>query len=487
MTDTPSSEPAFVLSNLPAGPGQHRLACGVILTSALVFAAIVPFAKVPLTPVPAFIPLYQSALFISDLVTAVFLFGQSRFSRSDKLVWVGGGYLFTALMSATHVLTFPGIFSPTGLLNAGPQTTAWLYLFWHVGFPCFVVVYALQKSGGRAWRGHRVMAAIGGTILAAVGAFALLATLGERFLPALIIDNHYTAAMMPAVGSVWILNLFALLLLMRRRPYAVLDLWLMVTMCAWLFDIALSALLNAGRYDLGFYSGRIYGLVAASLVLIVLVIENSKLYVELMRLRDDDRAKAVELQRLSTIDALTGIANRRALDDALGQEWRRMLRHKTALSLLLIDVDHFKRFNDTYGHLAGDQCLRTVAQTLAGRARRAGEVPARYGGEEFAVLLPQTDIEEARKLAELMCREVREQRLYIEGSELPARVTASIGVASIDHVPRSTAALAREGGRKAPFGAGELIARADDALYRAKRAGRDRVVVAATSDIADAA
>ncbi len=205
------------------------------------------------------------------------------------------------------------------------------------------------------------------------------------------------------VSCVWMLNLLALVVLSRRKPYSLLDLWLIVVMCAWLFDIALSAGLNAGRYDLGFYAGRIYGLLAASLVLIVLLLQNGKLYVQLIKLRDSDREKSEELRRLSTTDPLTGIANRRAFEDALDQEWRRMMRHQTALSLLLIDVDYFKRFNDTYGHVAGDQCLRTVAQALARRARRAGEVVARYGGEEFAVLLPHIDIETARRLAELIC------------------------------------------------------------------------------------
>ena len=233
-------------------------------------------------------------------------------------------------------------------------------------------------------------------------------------------DNHYTPAMILVVSAVWLLNLLALSALSRRRPYSMLDLWLIVTMCAWLFDIALSAVLNAGRYDLGFYAGRIYGLLAASFVLIVLLHEHGKLYVQLIKLRDSDREKAAELHRLSTIDPLTGIANRRAFEDALDQEWRRMMRHGSTLSLLMIDVDCFKRFNDAYGHVAGDQCLRVVAQVLAGKARRAGEMAARYGGEEFAVLLPHVDIAEARKLGEAICAAVRDRRIPHEHSDARA-------------------------------------------------------------------
>ena len=184
--------------------------------------------------------------------------------------------------------------------------------------------------------------------------------------------NRYTTNMGVVVWSVWLLSLGALAMLARRRPYSVLDLWLIVTMCAWLFDIALSAALNAGRYDLGFYAGRIYGLLAASFILIVLLTQNSRLYVQLIKLRDSDRAKAEELRRLSTIDPLTGIANRRAFEEALDQEWRRMMRHGTPLSLLMIDVDYFKRFNEaTAMSPATSACARWRRRWRSGRGAPA--------------------------------------------------------------------------------------------------------------------
>ena len=281
------------------------------------------------------------------------------------------------------------------------------------------------------------------------------------------------------VAGVWLLNLVAVYILSRRQPYSVLDLWLIVTMCAWLFDIALSAMLNAGRFDLGFYAGRIYGLLAASFILIVLLIENGRLYVQLLQLRESDLAKAVELRRLSATDQLTGIANRRAFDEALGQEWRRMLRHGMSLSLLLMDVDYFKRYNDTYGHVVGDQCLQAVAQAVASRARRAGELAARYGGEEFAVLLPHTDIADATKVAEVICATIREKEIPHAGSAVAPHVTISVGVASIAEVPACAAALSRDDSAASPSGATVLIEMADHALYQAKMAGRNRVVAAA--------
>ena len=490
MADDAVAEPAVFLSNLAAGRSEARVAGGVIAVSTAVFLVLAPFAKMQLPPLPAFIAIYQSAQFINDVIIAVFLFGQSHFARSRSLSVLAGAYLFAGLMAVAHALTFPGLFTPAGLLGAGPQTTAWLYVFWHGGFPLLIMVYAACRperqrfDRGAAPRAPPILAAAGLAVAAACGC-TLIATLGQGLLPAVMQGNGYTSSAAGTISAVWLLNLLALVALARRRPYSVLDLWLIVTMCAWLFDIALSALFNAGRYDLGFYAGRIYGFLAASFVLGILLVENMKLHVQLARLRDSERVKAVELQRLTATDPLTGIANRRAFDEALEQEWRRMMRHKTPLSLLMIDVDYFKRFNDSYGHVAGDQCLRAVAQAIAGRARRAGELAARYGGEEFAVLLPQCDIAAASRLAALICETVRNCRILHEASGVAPYVTVTIGVASVADVPKSVAALSRETAATVAslVGATLLVEAADHALYRAKMAGRDRVLAAGTEEI----
>src|SRR5258706_61499 len=137
------------LSPLPSGRGGTRLAVAVVLVSVAVFLAAAPFAKLQLAPVPAFIPALASALVVNDLITAVLLFGQFAYVRSRALLVLACGYLFTTFMTVAHALTFPGVFSPTGLLGAGQQTTAWLYAFWHGGFPLVVVAYALLKGGAR--------------------------------------------------------------------------------------------------------------------------------------------------------------------------------------------------------------------------------------------------------------------------------------------------------------------------------------------------
>ena len=168
-----------------------------------------------------------------------------------------------------------------------------------------------------------------------------------------------------------------------------------------------------------------------------------------------------KLAQLSREDPLTGVWNRRRLEEAFEAEWRRAVRHDGALALLLIDVDHFKDYNDRFGHQAGDACLQAVAGALAAGHRRAGELVARYGGEEFAVLLPFGTRNDAVAAAEESRRRIEALALPHPGSKTATVVTVSVGVAWAPASPTSTPA--------------DLVAAADRALYRAKEIGRNRV------------
>ncbi len=199
-------------------------------------------------------------------------------------------------------------------------------------------------------------------------------------------------------------------------------------------------------------------------------------------MRELSRRNAVEaqLQRLATIDGLTGLRNRRCFDETLDLEIRRCAREGKPLTLLMIDVDYFKAYNDNYGHSAGDATLRAVADILLGEPLRASDIVARVGGEEFAVLAPDTDLAGAARLAERIRCAVRERRIPHIGSRM-AIITVSIGLACLGHE-----GTAEPGGPGAPdglsgSGAGDwaksLFDEADAALYRAKRGGRDRAEV----------
>ncbi|HZW47863.1 MAG TPA: diguanylate cyclase, partial [Microvirga sp.] len=174
-----------------------------------------------------------------------------------------------------------------------------------------------------------------------------------------------------------------------------------------------------------------------------------------------------ELAVLATTDGLTGLANRRTFDSRLEIEWLRASRDGTSLSLLLIDVDQFKAYNDIYGHQQGDECLRRVAGTIADGLRRPGDFVARYGGEEIVVLLPDTDVEGAAKVAEKIRAAVEALAMHHEANAPSYTLTISIG--SVTQAPafeRSHTDPAR------------LINMADKALYQAKQNGRNRVAIA---------
>jgi diguanylate cyclase (GGDEF)-like protein len=179
--------------------------------------------------------------------------------------------------------------------------------------------------------------------------------------------------------------------------------------------------------------------------------------VELNARLDEARAR---LEQQSETDALTGIANRRRFDRRLAEDWSRLVRHRTPFTLMLGDVDHFKRYNDSYGHPAGDLCLRQVAERLAGCANRPTDMVARYGGEEFAVLLPHATPEAAMAQAARFLAAVDEARIEHRDSPVARFVTLSLGVAVADLAIHADAA--------------DVVEAADRALYRAKSAGRHR-------------
>jgi diguanylate cyclase (GGDEF)-like protein len=176
-------------------------------------------------------------------------------------------------------------------------------------------------------------------------------------------------------------------------------------------------------------------------------------------------AEGSALQEMLRIDELTRIGNRRLFDEQLASEWKRADRAGSLLAVVSGDVDHFKSYNDHYGHPVGDRCLVGVAQTMASALRRPGDVAARIGGEEFAFLLPQTGLLGAEQVAERIRKAVWDLNLPHAASPIAERVTVSLGVASSDHASVASPA--------------DLIRASDAALYEAKRRGRNQVATIA--------
>jgi len=460
---------AFV-STVPAGRRETRWAQVAVLISALIFLVAAPFAKTPLAQIPAFVPAYVSSLVICDLITAALLFGQFSVLRSPALLVLAGGYLFTASITLAYALIFPSLFALPGLPTAGPQTTSAMYMFWHAGFPLLVMVYAwikpkalavnMPEQRPRASVVLAILCTVAG-VFAIVCGFTLFATWGHAYIPVFLEGNRTTDLGRIFLIGIWMLSLAALAVLWRRKPHTVLDVWLLVVMCVWLFDIALAAILNTGRYDLGWYTGRIYGLLAASFLLMVLLVENARQYARLVQMSVELTIANSALAQLSRHDSLTELANRRYFDEYLSEQIALAKRHKRSLALILCDVDHFKTYNDHYGHPAGDVCLKRVAAALKSCNKRPTDLATRYGGEEFAMILPDTDLAGALQVAEATRAAVVAMQIPHARSPTGPYLTLSCGVSFLRlHTDMS---------------AQQLILAADECLYQAKGAGRNWV------------
>ncbi len=213
------------------------------------------------------------------------------------------------------------------------------------------------------------------------------------------------------------------------------------------------------------YRDRYLNLALSIVNICELPIENARRYGKIVRAEERLREANETLYQISTVDALTGIANRRAYNECMEREWKKMLRNRGSLSLILADIDFFKDYNDFYGHKAGDDCLRRVAQLIRQAAGRPGDFAARYGGEEFAVILADTEAEGALHVAEKIRRAIVAVQIAHQTSSVAPYITISLGIGLVEP----------------PFSAGRtperLFQAADAALYEAKKQGRNRSVL----------
>ena len=296
--------------DLPPTPRQTRWALAVAAVALAGFAAVVPIADRPLTQLNAFFPSLDAIVFVSDLVTAVLLYAQFSISRLRALLALAAGYLFTALIVIPHALTFAGAFSPTGLLGANIQTGSWLFIFWHIGFSAGLLAYAVLREEWFATHVSqvRVLPAIGCSAAGVVGlvcALTWLATAGASMLPPIILNDqrHISPIVVYPISFAILISLAALLLLLRRRR-SVLGLWLMVVALVAILELAFSGLLASIRFSAGFYAGRTFSLLTASIVLIVMLAETTVLYMRLARsnamLRREQNNKLMNLEAMAS-------------------------------------------------------------------------------------------------------------------------------------------------------------------------------------------
>ena len=298
----------FILSSLSPDRAERRLALAIVLALLVAFFITAgPLSTVQLARIEVFVPAYAAPMFVVDLITAVLLFAQFSILRSLALLAIAIGYLFTALVAIPWMLAFPGVFAPSGLLGAGLQTTAWLYILWHAGFLASVIAYALLKDADPAKRpreratGPIILASVTATVAVVCAAtFAIIA--GDTSVPRLMIDAVRISPLWDYAAAVPLLLSFVALVTLWARWRSVLDLWLMVVMCAYLVEICLTSYFST-RFSVGWYVGRACGFLSGSLVLLVLLYEITILYAQLLRAVSAQRREREA--RLMTGDAVS--------------------------------------------------------------------------------------------------------------------------------------------------------------------------------------
>jgi diguanylate cyclase (GGDEF)-like protein len=327
-------------------------------------------------------------------------------------------------------------------------SAVWIWSFWHAGLGLGIIRYALRREGTPASVSRSMLGVVVIVIL-----LTLVATAGLRFLPAMLADGHtlftgFGAFVPPAILAVLAV---ALVLVIRRKPPLRERLWLVVGLVAAGFDVWLTYH-GTARFSVGWYIAKCGSLLTSLSMLVSLMYDVTALRHRVLLANE-------MLLELAHRDGLTGLPNRRLFDQTIVAEWRRAVREQQPISLVMIDVDFFKAYNDRYGHLRGDDCLRQIAETLQGLTRRPADRVARFGGEEFVIILPGTAASGPTELASMLHSRLRMLALPHEGSPF-GYVTVSIGL--VTDVPKL-------GSRHE-----DALALADSRLYRAKQRGRNR-------------
>jgi len=449
-------------------PKQRRIAAAISALMIAIGCAAVVFGRHPGPVVTALLPMLVGCIIITELLSAYVLLTQFLELRYPALVLIGAAYLYSGLLVIPYILTFPGVFSPTGLFNANQQTALMLWALWHAGFPILVLAYA---AGENRFRGVRLTArharAITVTCVVSclmIAAIALFLTTHFRdSLPRFMVDGRFSrlslTALLPAISFFDLAALVVLVAGMRGRTVA--PMWLTLAVLASLLDSIIGVVCQ--RYSFGWYTGKGFAVASSSLILGAFVYEslglNSKLanaHNELERLHAGERKRSQErLEYLAHHDALTGLDNRERLQQQLVTDISAARRSGNLLALLFLDLDHFKEVNDTLGQSAGDEVLIEAARRLRAVVR-AEEFVARMGGDEFATVLK--DITSPSEAESVAARFRNSLSHPFSVGDRTFHLSASVGI-----VIYPNDGTAPE----------ELLSRADAAAHLAKRDGGD--------------
>jgi GGDEF domain-containing protein len=407
---------------------RYRAALGGGAVAALAVATL-PLAGRPLGTSYAVLSTVIGISITLLLLAAVLLWAQSRVTLSVPLVVLAACYVATAAIMVPYLLLYHGLFPALAAeIDADSQSSSWLWFAWHALFAASPLAYLYaRRAAGRADRDTydrlHGRAAIAMVVLPLV---VIVPAVWFAALPSFTEHSGRTAIAWICSAIVMAISVAAIAMLyVQNRFRSILDVWLAIAGLCMIADVSL-AVGGAVPFSFGWYVSRVYIVIASSTVLVALLMQTATVYAQLAQTAD-------RLRDESLTDSLTGLSNRRAFDERLHQALADGARMSRGAAMLMIDVDNFKLFNDSYGHLGGDECLRDLAATVRGCISRTRDMVARFGGEEFAVVMAETDLRGALIVAERI---------------------------------RSASGMTPEA----------FIEQADRALYRAKETGRNKVV-----------
>jgi diguanylate cyclase (GGDEF)-like protein len=436
-----------------AGPSDRRSMLIVVAGFALVAAAIAPIAN---RPMPTSYPLYAmilAASFLCFSYTGLLLVFHARSSESIAMIVLAAGFFFAGATMIPHAATFPGMFAPADRLTLGstPATVGLLWLTWRAGLLISMLAYCwFARAGNNDPASQRQARWF---VLGLTGGFVLITAIALWLpgLPPMVAAGRWSPFFLDVLAPVVIGLTVAVMASVGRSlsRATVLDLCLAIVAFAILMD-AIVMILGERDFTVGWYASRAMSLAASTVVLGVLLRRESQMYAALV-------VRAEILEGEAHTDTLTGLPNRRRFDEEFARIFGSSVRRGGRLAVAIADIDRFKRYNDAFGHQAGDEALHAIAQAIGTSVDRSGDLAARYGGEEFVVLLEDSELDGAVAVAE-----------RIRGAVLAAGIRAPHG----GPLSVSVGVAVRYAGDTQD----DLLRHADEALYRAKERGRNRVV-----------
>ena len=446
-----------------ASPAQRRLALMACIVIGVVTVSLIPEARTTWGRVQAFLPAYQTAIILAYVLTGYLIYGHYTATHSRALLYLSGGFFYTAGIVCAQFMAFPGMFIAEGRLIGGPQTATWLWCLWHIGPVAGIFLYATSSNSHRdevTQNDSGLVARFAAVVLGLLAASVAAVTVFHDFLPVLDDNGDYhritTSGIAPAIQLAIGVTLFMLWRMGKFRTE--LNLWLAVALVALVFDDTIT-MVGSTRLSAGWYVGRFNALVSAGVILMVYVHELTRVY---QQVAADARRLAASNSQLETEvgqarhDALTGLPGRGLFIDLANQLGGRERDRGHAMALLFIDLDGFKAVNDARGHAVGDQVLVQTAQALRSVVRD-GDAVGRLGGDEFVIAVAAAADQIDATAARIAAQVIEAVRGLHQG------VGCSVGISRTDHIRPQVE---------------NLLTEADAAMYAAKRGGKNRFQMA---------